>query len=104
MVMTATESRGDTENGRSPLRTQRQQRFPNRFRISGPTFVLVLVLALLFLYLSHRPLWHTDLWGHLAYGRLIVSNRALPKTEPFMPLSRGMKFIDLAWLSEVLGY
>jgi hypothetical protein len=104
MVVSATEPRGDAENGRSPLRTQRKQPFPNRFRISGPTFVLVLVLGLLFLYLSHRPLWHTDLWGHLAYGRLILSNRAVPQTEPFMPLSRGMKFIDLAWLSEVLGY
>jgi hypothetical protein len=104
MVGTATELQGDTGNERSAPRTQREKRFADRLGISGPAFGLVLVLALFFLYLSQRPLWHTDLWGHLAYGRLILSNRALPQTEPLMPLSRGMRFIDLAWLSEVLGY
>ena len=62
------------------------------------------LLALVFLYWSRQPLWHTDLWGHLAYGRVIVNDRALPLTEPLMPLSRGVRFTDLAWLSEVLGY
>jgi hypothetical protein len=65
---------------------------------------VVVVLGLFHLFLSHRPLWHTDLWGHLAYGRVIVANRALPATEPLMPLSRGIPFNDLAWLSEVFGY
>ncbi len=65
---------------------------------------MILLLGLFHLFLSHRPLWHTDLWGHLAYGRVIVANRSLPATEPLMPLSRGIPFNDLAWLSEVLGY
>ena len=52
--------------------------------------VLGLIVALggLFVFLSHRPLWHTDLWGHLAYGRWMWEHGALPATEPFMPLAR----------------
>jgi hypothetical protein len=33
-----------------------------------------------------------------------VSQHALPATEPLMPLSRGVPFVDLYWLSQVLGY
>jgi hypothetical protein len=65
---------------------------------------MTVLLGLIFLYWSRQPLWHTDLWGHLAYGRVIVTERALPLTEPLMPLSRGVHFTDLAWLSEVLSY
>ena len=65
---------------------------------------MIFLLSLFHIFLSHRSLWHTDLWGHLAYGRLIVTNRALPASEPLMPLSRGIPFSDLAWLSEILGY
>jgi hypothetical protein len=61
-------------------------------------------LAVFFVYLSHRPLWHTDLWGHLAYGRKIVELRAIPATEPLMPLCRGVPFVDFSWLSELIGY
>jgi hypothetical protein len=72
--------------------------------MSPAAFAWVVLLGLSFLYLSRRPLWHTDVWGHLAYGRVIVTNRALSATEPLMPLSRGVRFDNLAWLSEVVGY
>lgn len=64
----------------------------------------VLVLGLVFAWFCLKPLWHTDLWGHLNYGRWIVAARALPATEPTLPLARGMPFIDTSWLSQVLGY
>jgi hypothetical protein len=73
-------------------------------RTSRSAFAMTALLGLVFLYWSRQPLWHTDLWGHLAYGRLIVADRVLPATEPLMPLSQGIRFTDLAWLSEVLGY
>ncbi|HEX6983966.1 MAG TPA: hypothetical protein VF170_01255, partial [Planctomycetaceae bacterium] len=66
--------------------------------------LLVLPLGVIFLAIASRPLWHTDLWGHLAYGRLIWETRSLPETEPFMPLARGVEFVDTAWLSQVIGY
>lgn len=62
------------------------------------------VLGLTFLLMSFQPLYHTDLWGHLAYGRLIVETGAIPGTEPLMPLAAGMRFVDSAWLSQVIGY
>ena len=61
-------------------------------------------VGLLFLFLSFRPLWHTDLWGHLAYGRTLVMTRSLPATEPLMPLASGVPFVDTAWLTQVIGY
>ena len=104
MAATAIEPRGEPSNARLPRAQGPVARFCSGLRISRSAFAVVFSLGLFHLFLSHRPLWHTDLWGHLAYGRVIVTNRALPATEPLMPLSGGIPFDDLAWLSEVLGY
>lgn len=72
-------------------------------QIGWGRFALFTGCATFFIYLSHRPLWHTDLWGHLAYGRLIVIRGAIPTTEPLMPLCQGVPFIDFSWLSQVIG-
>lgn len=67
---------------------------------------LSLVLGGLFLIRSNSaasPIWHTDVWGHLAYGRWIWSHGRLPATEPLMPLAQGMPFVDSAWLAQLLG-
>jgi hypothetical protein len=61
-------------------------------------------LGFVFWRLSFRPLWHTDVWGHLTYGRLIWQTGAIPATEPILPLAAGMPFVDSAWLSQVLAY
>jgi hypothetical protein len=61
------------------------------------------VAIILWVY-SRQPLYHTDLWGHLAYGRLIWQNGAIPETEPFMPLARGVPLVDTAWLAQIAGY
>lgn len=79
---------------------------PYRERLaSRPALALLAVLfgAALWFY-SRQPLHHTDLWGHLAYGRLIWQTGRIPRTEPFMPLARGIPLIDTAWLSQVAGY
>ncbi len=75
-----------------------------RLEMSAKAYGLVVVLGCFFVFLSRRPLWHTDLWGHLAYGRFIASHGGLPRTEPFLPLARGVPFVDLAWLSEIVAY
>lgn len=65
----------------------------------------VLVFGLLFVFLSRFvPIWHTDVWGHLAYGRYVWQQGALPSTEPLMPLARGVSFVDTVWLSQSIGY
>jgi hypothetical protein len=88
----------ETNSGHSSLPSD-STRFP--FLSAG--FVLLMGLAAFFVYLSRRPIWHTDLWGHLAYGRLIVGRGAIPATEPLMPLCSGVPFVDFSWLSEVIG-
>jgi hypothetical protein len=65
--------------------------------------ILVVVAGIFWLY-SRQPLYHTDLWGHLAYGRLIRQSGALPATEPFMPLARDVPLVDSAWLAQVAGF
>ncbi|MDF1746897.1 MAG: hypothetical protein P1V19_24615, partial [Gimesia sp.] len=79
-------------------------RFPEALRVSRYTFFTVCILALAFLLFSSMPLWHTDIWGHLAYGKLIWETGSIPDFEPLVPLSSGIPFIDTAWLSQVFGF
>jgi hypothetical protein len=65
--------------------------------------ILAGVIAAIFWLYSRQPLHHTDLWGHLAYGRLIWQSGTLPSTEPFMPLARDVPLVDTAWLTQVGG-
>jgi hypothetical protein len=69
-----------------------------------PVAILIIVVAAIFWLYSRQPLHHTDLWGHLAYGRLIWQSGSLPATEPFMPLAREVPLVDTAWLTQVGGY
>lgn len=62
------------------------------------------LIGTVYLCYNFQRLHHTDLWGHLAYGRLVAATHALPATEPFMPLAEGMPLVDTAWLSQVIGY
>lgn len=44
-----------------------------------------------------QPVYHTDLWGHLAYGRHIAAE-GIPQTEPLLPLSdEAMPPSDWLW-------
>lgn len=92
-----------TEDGQ-PNVALLEDRTPEALKASSSTALLVGVLGTLFLMLNYFPLWHTDLWGHLSYGRWIVDHQTLPVTEPLMPLSSGVPMVDTAWLSQLLGY
>ena len=88
-----------------PARPARQ--LPWSLRAPWGVPVLVAALAALFLWVSYFvPLWHTDLWGHLSYGRYLWQRGLfpLPATEPLMPLATGVQFVDTAWLSQLIGY
>lgn len=62
------------------------------------------VLAVCGWFFSNLRLWHTDLWGHLSYGRWFAMHSGLPTSEPLLPLAQGMPFVNLAWLSQLIGY
>jgi hypothetical protein len=81
-----------------------EDRVPDEWKFSRRTAVCTLAFGLLYLVFAIKPLWHTDVWGHLAYGRWMWSEGRLPTTEPLMPLAVGVPFIDTAWLSQLLGY
>ena len=67
------------------------------------TAVTAGLLAAVLATTAARPLYHADLWGHLAYGRFL-SEHGVPETEPLMPLSANERFVDLAPLSQVAGW
>ena len=80
------------------------ERLPEHLRMSRGAAMLTALLALFFWRLCSRPLFHTDLWGHLSYGRWIWQHGALPTTEPFLPLAQGVSIIDTSWLAQLLGF
>lgn len=65
---------------------------------------MVFALGLVYVFCCSRPIWHTDVWGHLSYGRYLWETKSLPATEPLLPLAKGMPFIDTPWLSQLIGY
>lgn len=81
-----------------------EDRMPPTLKAPRAVAGLTLALGLFYLVLSYGTIWHTDIWGHLDYGRWIATNGQVPITEPLMPLARGVPFIDTAWLSQVIEY
>lgn len=58
--------------------------------------------GLFFMYLSYQSLFHTDLWGHVAYGKWMLEHSALPAEDPFVQYCQGVPAICSAWLGQVL--
>ena len=77
---------------------------PEQARCTRATALFTAILGGLFLILNYIPLCHTDLWGHLAYGRWIAKTHQVPTTEPLVPLCQGVPYVDTEWLSQYLGY
>ncbi|MCY2964913.1 MAG: hypothetical protein NT069_14950 [Planctomycetota bacterium] len=65
--------------------------------------MFAVLLALVWRFFSRLPLRHTDLWGHLAYGRWIATH-GWPTYEPLIPCASESKFIDTAWLAQFLWF
>ena len=83
--------------------TKLEDRTPDWLRMPRSTAGWTALLGTVYLLLSYLPLYHTDLWGHLAYGRWIWENGRLPVTEPLLPLAQGMPMVDTAWLSQLIA-
>jgi hypothetical protein len=81
-----------------------EDKMPDWFRTTPMASGFMFLMAITAFIFSWKPLWHTDLWGHLAYGRLLWQTGSLPVTEPLMPLSKGIPFVDSAWLSQLIGF
>jgi hypothetical protein len=83
-----------------------------RDNLTGPYFpstssaglYAVIALAVIFTLTSFNRLNHTDLWGHLDFGRWMVENGSLPATDPFAIAPADKAVLNYAWLSQVIGY
>jgi hypothetical protein len=72
--------------------------------LSRAGLAAVAVLAAIFLVTSVNRLNHTDLWGHLNFGRWMVEHGRLPTADPFRPSAPAGPFVNIPWLAQVLGY
>jgi len=75
--------------------------FPNTSR---GALCVVAVLCIVFATTSFHRLNHTDLWGHLSYGRWIAQQGELPTVDPFFASPSDLPVLNYAWLSQLLGY
>jgi hypothetical protein len=72
--------------------------------MSPETAIMVMAIAGIYLYYSSLPVWHSDVWGHLSYGRYLWETGSLPDTEPLLPVCKGVPFFDPQWLSQLIGF
>jgi hypothetical protein len=73
-----------------------------QFALGWKHLVLCAWFGGLFLYLNHIPLFHSDIWGHVHYGRWMLEHWTIPAEDPFMPLAEGMRSINTAWLAQLI--
>ncbi len=73
-----------------------------RWQLTAGHLAVTICLTVLFILLSYLPLRGTDLWLHVNYGGYILESGALPTQPIFEPLSKGMKLVNSAWLSQVI--
>lgn len=57
-----------------------------------------------FVQFAAHPLSHTDLWGHLAYGRYYDEEGAFPDREPFLSTTVDSELVLTSWLCQWGGY
>lgn len=65
--------------------------------------VLVVTLAAVFAMAARVPV-DSDGWWHLAGGRYIVEEGAIPRADPFSHTRAGAPWIDNGWLAQVIFY
>jgi hypothetical protein len=63
-------------------------------------------LALVFVFLSHQQLWHTDVWGHLRFGEYIVAEHQLPEHEMFSGdfADQTAPYLNFQWIAQAGNY
>ncbi len=77
-------------------------KLPASWALNGWHFVAAVGVALFFMYHNYLHLFHSDIWGHVAYGEWILQHRQLPTEEPFVPLASGVPVIATAWLGQAI--
>lgn len=89
------------EHGGTPA-TDFRVKLQDRLAISPFHLVLLATGCVFFMYHNYMPLFHSDLWGHVAYGDWILRHARLPSEEPFVSLAAGVPIVVTAWLGQIL--
>ena len=110
MTAIVTNERRETRKAEQPAPYGRpdisvlQDRVPEWLKAPRAAAMLTAAVGVLFVWLSYADVSHTDVWGHLSYGRWMQQTGGVPVTEPLMPLAKGVPYIDTVWLSQWLGF
>jgi hypothetical protein len=75
--------------------------FPNTTRA---LLFAIMATGTVFVLTSFHRLNHTDLWGHLNFGRWIAEHGSLPHSDPFASVQLNQPMLHSAWLSQLIGY
>ncbi len=79
-----------------------QRKTPEWFRSSAADCAFLLgLLLIVVLFFGSAPLWHSDLWDHINYGRRIIDTGSIPTTEPLLRLARDVPMVNTAWGAQV---
>lgn len=84
----------------------------NSIRFTAIASFLAVILFFTFFFMSflQRQVYNYDFWWHLATGKLIIENKALPEADPFSytthetPSSRKTVILKGYWLAQVIFY
>ena len=68
----------------------------------GARWAAVVVVGATALHFWVRNLADPDLWGHLTWGRMMIRDRSLPRTDTFSYTAFGQPFFDHEWLADVI--
>lgn len=94
----ASYNNANPEAGSEPDAAALQGTTPKWFHTSASSCVFVLGLALIVVaFFGSAPLWHSDLWDHINYGRRIIDSGAIPTIEPLLKLTEGVPMVNTAW-------
>lgn len=73
-----------------------------RFALTRTHMILVGIGCLFFMYYNYTKLFHSDFWGHVAYGSWMLDHGQLPTQELFVKWAAGVPLVCTAWLSQAL--
>jgi hypothetical protein len=73
-----------------------------RFALQWRHLAVCGLFCAFFVYLNYIPLFFSDIWCHVHYGKWALEHGGFPQDDPFMPLAAGMQAVNTAWLAQLL--
>lgn len=73
-----------------------------RCALTWPQLAVCGLFCAFFMYLNYIPLFFSDIWCHVHYGKWALEHGHFPQEDPFMPLAAGMHTANNAWLGQLL--